>query len=62
LLEEAAKIDPKNPTYQYHLGLAYQGANDRLHAREHLERALQIDPQFPKANEIRKALAALGSA
>lgn len=60
LLEEAVKKVPQNPTYHYHLGLAYQKVNNRTHAKEHLGRALQINPKFPKAEEIRKVLASLG--
>jgi Flp pilus assembly protein TadD len=61
LLEEAAKKAPNNPTYQYHLGLAYGKINDRARAKEHLERALQIDPNFAKAADVRKALAELAA-
>jgi Tfp pilus assembly protein PilF len=57
LLEEAVKKAPDNPTYQYHLGMAYQGANDKAQAKAHLERALQIDPKYAHADDIRKALA-----
>jgi len=59
LLEEAIKTQPNNPTYQYHLGMAYQGASDRAQAKAHLERALQIDPKYPHADDIRKALSSL---
>jgi tetratricopeptide (TPR) repeat protein len=59
LLEDALKTAPKNPTYHYHLGLAYQKINDRVHAKEHLEQALRINPSYPRAEEIRKALAEL---
>jgi Flp pilus assembly protein TadD len=61
LLEEALKIEPGDANIQYHLGLAYQGTNDNVHAREHLQRALQINPNYPKAKEIHKALASLGA-
>lgn len=59
LLEETLKKAPQNPTYHYHLGLAYQKANNRARAKEHLERALQINPKYPQAAEIRKALSEL---
>jgi len=60
LLQEAVKKAPENPTYHYHLGLAYQKSNDKVRARTHLEKAIQIRPDYPKAGEIRKALTELG--
>ena len=57
LLEDALKKAPQNPTYHYHLGLAYQKTNDRARAREHLEQALRINPNYARAEDIRKALA-----
>jgi len=59
LLNEAVKQDPQNPTFHYHLGLAYQKTNDRARAKEHLERTLKIDPNYSQAAEIKKALAEL---
>ena len=47
---------PENPTYHYHLGLAYQKTNDRTHARTHFQRVLQIDPNYFGATEQRSAL------
>ena len=61
LLEDAVKKNPRNATYEYHLGMAYQGAKDAAQAKEHLEKALEIDPKYPKAEEIRKTLAQLSS-
>lgn len=57
LLEEAVIKAPPNATYHYHLGLAYQKTNDRTYARTQLQRVLQIDPNYNRATEIRKALA-----
>ncbi len=59
LLEEAVKKEPQDPTFHFHLGLAYRRINDQTHAKAHLERALQINPKFERADEIRKALAEL---
>ncbi len=56
LLEEAVKRAPADPAFHYHLGLAYQKANDPVRAKQHLERALAINPNGPLAGEIRKAL------
>jgi tetratricopeptide (TPR) repeat protein len=60
LLRQATTDAPENATYQYHLGLAYEKINDKRHAREHLERALQIDPKNARNEEIRTALEQLG--
>jgi tetratricopeptide (TPR) repeat protein len=59
MLQQAVKEDPKNPTYHYHLGLAYQKANDYAMARKQLESALQINPNYSQADEIRKTLSAM---
>jgi tetratricopeptide (TPR) repeat protein len=59
LFEEASKKLPTEPTYHFHLGLAYQKLGDPVRARTHLRRALELDSKF-KADEIRKALAEIG--
>lgn len=51
----ATAKEPQNPTYQYHLGLAYLQAYDWLRARTALETALQ-QPGFVEAEAARKAL------
>jgi len=56
LLEEAIKDEPDNPTYQAHLGLAYARMNDSTRAKEHLQKALQLDPNLPEAGEVKKTL------
>jgi putative PEP-CTERM system TPR-repeat lipoprotein len=58
-LEASAKKDPRNWIYQYHLGLAYSKAGEKLKARQALERALAINASFPGAEEARKTLAGL---
>ena len=60
LLQEAVSKMPDNATFHYHLGLAYQKANNKLKAREHLQRALQIDPKSEEAVKVREALNSLG--
>jgi tetratricopeptide (TPR) repeat protein len=58
LLQETVKNVPENASYHYHLGLAYQMMKDHGHAKEELERALQLtDPKAPGADQIRRALA-----
>jgi tetratricopeptide (TPR) repeat protein len=59
LLEEALEKAPRNPTYHYHIGLAYQKSGNAARARTHLNRALQLQPDFSKAAEARNALASL---
>ena len=57
LLEEAVKKAPQNATYHYHLGMSYQGAGKAQLAKQHLEKALEINPHLPQAEEIRTVLA-----
>ncbi|MBZ5672569.1 MAG: tetratricopeptide repeat protein [Acidobacteriia bacterium] len=59
LLEEALKKSPQNPNYHFHLGLTYQKMNNKASAKEHLERVLQVNPKFPQADDVRKALSEL---
>jgi len=47
---------PDDPNVHFHLGLAYQKANQPVQARQQLERALKISPNN---NEARKALSEL---
>jgi tetratricopeptide (TPR) repeat protein len=61
LLEEVTKKVPRNPTYHYHLGLAYEKSNKVAQARSTFQRALQIDPKSPHADEIHQALADLST-
>jgi tetratricopeptide (TPR) repeat protein len=58
-LEQSVKADPRNPTYQYHLGLVYTKLGEKGKARAALERVLTLQPNFEQANEVRKALAEL---
>jgi len=59
LLEEASKKLPNDPSIHYHLGLAYQKTADKTKARAHLERALQLNPAFQHAGDVKSALAEL---
>jgi tetratricopeptide (TPR) repeat protein len=61
LFQESLRLSEKrgaadDPTVHYHLGLAYQKANQPAQARQQLERALKINPNN---SEARKALAEL---
>jgi tetratricopeptide (TPR) repeat protein len=60
-LEQSVAKDPKNATYQVHLGLAYAKAGLRTKAQSALERALQLDPNVESAGDARRALADLRS-
>jgi tetratricopeptide (TPR) repeat protein len=60
LLQEAVRKAPENPHFHYHLGLTYQKLQNTKLAREHLSRVLQLNPQYPRGEEIRRALAQLG--
>lgn len=59
LLEEAINRNPNNPTFHFHLGRCYASMNDKSKARVELQRALQLNPKFPDAEEARKTLAEL---
>lgn len=60
-LERSVKADAQNPQYHYHLGLAYAKAGRVQDARRSLERALQLQGDFPGADEARSTLASLKS-
>jgi tetratricopeptide (TPR) repeat protein len=66
LFEQAFKLQQKNnapdsPDIHYHLGLAYEKTAQPALARQHLERALQINPNYSAAADIRKQLSSLKS-
>jgi len=56
LLEPLTRQDPNNPTYRYHLGLAYAQAGRDTLARQSLERALAMKLPAADAAEARKTL------
>jgi Flp pilus assembly protein TadD len=47
---------PENPTYHYHLGVAYQRAKDPAAAATQFRQVLKLDPGYEKSQEIRKQL------
>jgi Tfp pilus assembly protein PilF len=66
MFQEAIKLASKNketdnPTYHYHLGLAYARTERPGLARQHLEHVLKIDPKYSGADDVRKQLAQLKS-
>ena len=44
--ERSVKLDPRNPVFHYHLGLAYLKAGDSTRARVALQEALTLAPNF----------------
>jgi tetratricopeptide (TPR) repeat protein len=56
--ESSVRTSPKNPTYRYHLGLAYAKAGQLVKAREALDEALRQKPDLHEAADARKTLAA----
>jgi tetratricopeptide (TPR) repeat protein len=58
-LVRAVERDQKNPIYHFQLGLAYAKAGDAVHSRRSLTTALSLKPDFPGAEEARRALAKL---
>ena len=55
-LQQSLDLDPNNPVYQYHLGMALARKGDDGKARRVLQRALQLDPKFAGAAHARKTL------
>ena len=58
-LENSALKQPTNPTYAYHLGLAYHKNGDSAQARKELERALKLRPDFEGAAHAKQVLESL---
>jgi len=48
-----------NPVVNYHLGMAYYKKGDTARARDQLEKALSLQPDFPGSEEARKVLTQL---
>jgi tetratricopeptide (TPR) repeat protein len=55
-LQEAVNENPDNPTFHYHLGLAYEKAKNLAMAKKQLEYTLKISPNYPHADEIKSLL------
>jgi len=54
--KESLASQPKNPTFLYHLGLAYAQNGEKEEARQSLERALKLGSDFSDADEARRVL------
>jgi Flp pilus assembly protein TadD len=59
-LRLAIEKAPGNPSFQYHLGLAYSETGDKAAARQALERALKLKPDFDGAEDAKRILKTLG--
>jgi Flp pilus assembly protein TadD len=59
-LRVAVEKDPGNPSFHYHLGLAYVQSGDKAAARQELERALKLKADFEGSEDARKILKTLG--
>jgi Flp pilus assembly protein TadD len=58
-LADSVRRSPKNPVFQYHLGMAYLKTGDADNARASLERALSLQPDFDGSANAREALASI---
>jgi putative PEP-CTERM system TPR-repeat lipoprotein len=58
--EESIKLDPANPQYHYHLGLALVKSGEPDKARVSLKRALELKPDFAESADARKVLQSIG--
>lgn len=56
LFKDAADKSPNNADFHYHLGLVYQKQLDFSKAKSEMQRALQLNPKLPQADEIKKQL------
>ena len=58
-LSRSIQLAPQNPVYHFHLGLAYAKDGRKDAARDALQRALKLKPNFEGAVEARRVLDAL---
>lgn len=61
LLQEAIKKSPNDANYRFHLGMTSLKSGDLKQAKANLEDVLRLDPNFPRSNEVRSALAQLSA-
>ena len=59
--QRSIELDPKNPVFHFHLGLAHLKNGDSPKARIALSHALALAPDFAGAAEAKQALASLKS-
>ena len=58
-LQAAVLRSPQSPVFHYHLGMALLKSGDPAGARQSIEKALQLNPNFAAAADARKTLATL---
>jgi len=58
-LERAIRKEPKLPQLHFELGKAYRGLGDRARARDEFQKAAQLAPDSPLADQAQKELKAL---
>jgi tetratricopeptide (TPR) repeat protein len=58
-MKAAVAAQPDNAVYLYHLGAAYALNKDKANARQALEKALKLQPNFPGSDDARKILTSL---
>jgi putative PEP-CTERM system TPR-repeat lipoprotein len=58
-LQRCIEKDSTNPLYHYHLGLAYSKNGDRARAKQSLDKALTLEPDFEGSAEARRVLASI---
>lgn len=59
--ESSIRMDPRNPVYHYHLGLAYAKAGQQDKARRALQEALRLNSSFEGADVARRTLASFST-
>jgi tetratricopeptide (TPR) repeat protein len=60
LLEQAAKAEPANASFQYHLGMTYSMLNDKANATMHLKKAASLAPNDQAGKRAAAELAKQG--
>ena len=61
LFQDALRTSPNNATYHYHLAMALQQIHRWDQARQEFQKALELNPDDPRAEEIKKNLQGLGT-
>ena len=56
LKDSSEKLENREPTVLYHLGMAYHRSGRKVEARDALSKALALNKTFPGTNEARKIL------
>ncbi|HUK35187.1 MAG TPA: tetratricopeptide repeat protein [Vicinamibacterales bacterium] len=58
-LQQGIGQHPTDATMHYHLGLAYLKSGKQIEARQSLQEALKLNPQFEAANDAKRVLATI---